>query len=307
MLVATLIKAGNPDLGPLIDICREIDIQELLVMDKVVADRALDIQQPDLVIGYLDPPSDITQFIATADLDLENVTALTNLEVMLQLGRAVERRIPACLIVPPPLRAPSVPSQLVVIPCQLSDVDSLRLHLWAFTANLAERRQDTATAPAQISPPVDFKRYIRLLKSLRQKEGSNIPSFRVEQLVVELIRATGVAFAENPEKSMPDRGFDMAVLPSRESDEIALIEVLAGHLNERRLHDSELRLQEATLDRRAQLGVLLYDSIDGRRFPAKRTTPLVLRLALEDLIEQLGHKSLSEVLTEEVAKATERI
>ncbi|GAA2166328.1 hypothetical protein GCM10009727_85800 [Actinomadura napierensis] len=134
-----------------------------------------------------------------------------------------------------------------------------------------------------------------------------MPSFQVEQLAVELIRAAGVAFAENPEKSRPDRGFDMAVLPSRESDEIALVEVLAGHLNERRLHDSELRLQEATLNRRAQLGVLLYDSRDGRRFPAKRTTPLVLRLALEDLIEQLGYKSFSEVLTEEVTKATERI
>jgi hypothetical protein len=97
------------------------------------------------------------------------------------------------------------------------------------------------------------------------------------------------------------------VLASRLSDDVVLIEVKAGRLTERRLHDAELRLQEAVANRRSRLGLLVYHDADGRQFPPQQTTPLVVRIALQDLAERLGKQPFLDVLTEELTKATERI
>jgi hypothetical protein len=52
--------------------------------------------------------------------------------VLLRVGMALERGVPTCLIAPPPLQVPTGLSSLMVVPCPVDDLESLRLHLWAF-------------------------------------------------------------------------------------------------------------------------------------------------------------------------------
>jgi hypothetical protein len=130
---------------------------------------------------------------------------------------------------------------------------------------------------------------------------------RRDQQPVPIFKEAAVGLAENRERGRRDEGFDMAVLASRLSDDVVLVEVKAGSLSEQRVHDAELRLQEAVTNRRSRLGLLVYHDADGRRFPPRQTAPLVVRIALQDLVERLGQQSFIELLTEEMAKATERI
>lgn len=304
---AAIIRAGTFDLRPLAEVCQEVGVGEAVVLSNPIGDSFIDPArpQPDFVIGVLNP-ADEPQVMPTGltnPIDPVKQASFTNLDVMLRVGMTCERGIPTFLVVPPPLSAPRGPTSLVVAACPFDDRESLRLHLWAFTATLAERRTPAPPRPAEVRP-VDVK---RLKQSLHPGGQASITGFQLEQLVATLLQQAGIAFAEDPAHLANDQGFDLAVLPSRLSDDVVFVEVKAGKLTEQRLREAELQLQNLVVERRSPVGLLIYHDRDGRRFPAARPAPLVARIALEDLIERLGTQDFLQVLTEELSKATERI
>ncbi|WP_147340997.1 restriction endonuclease [Actinomadura logoneensis] len=300
---AAIIRAGGVDLTHIIQACDEAGIDETVIIGSAFADQLIERPVPAIVIGVLRPTT--LDDVDNSDPNSDKSLTLTNFEVLLRVGRALEKGAATCLVVPPPLRPPKGISSLTVISSPVDDFESLRLHLWALTA--AQSREDS-----QSSSQEPDKRYIDqnyFLQSLREISRGNDPGRRAmqtEQLAGELLRAAGVAFAEHSEMSAGDRGYDLAVLPDRLSGDITYIQIKAGRLDERRLHDEELRLREAVLRRHCQYGVLIYHDADGRKLPSKRATPLVVRIALEDLIHRLGNKDFRRILSEELAEAAER-
>jgi hypothetical protein len=302
---AAIIRADGVDLTQLIEAAREADLEEAVVVGSAIGDHLIDNPRPDFVIGVLGPTHNLQR--AANPPDPAKAAAFSNFDVMLRVGMTTERRIPTFLVVPPPLAAPTGPTSLVVAACPLDDLESLRLHLWAFTATLSGRHQPNGPEVAEGAGYVDAKRLIRLLNAFREEGNPGAYSLQIEQFVLQLFKEAEVELAEDRERGRRDEGFDMAALASRLSDDVVLIEVKAGRLTERRVHDAELRLQEAITNRRSRLGLLVYHDADGRRFPLRQATPLVVRIALQDLVERLGEQSFLGVLTEEMAQTTERI
>lgn len=303
---AAIIQAGGVDLTEVIEACIGIGIDEAVVVGSSIGDHLIETPVPAVIIGVLNPMMRPDGKPTTEPSGPKPVATFTNFDVLLRVGMAIERGTPTCLIVPPPLKAPSGLPSLVVVPCSLGDRESLRLHLWAFTATLSEPSNPQAAQSIE-GKRINTEQFMRLVESTRMQGDSMRRALEFERLTARLLEEAGIELAENPDSGRRDEGFDLAVLPSRSSSEVVFVQVKAGRLDERRLHDAELRLQEAIIDRHGQLGLLVYQDNDGRLLPPRRAMPLVVRIALEDLIHRLGNEDFRQILDDEVAKAAERI
>jgi hypothetical protein len=304
---AAIIRAGGVDLTQIAEACGEAGINEAIVIGSSIGDHLIDRPRPAVIIGVLQSSEGQSPEGAPAGSPgLAGVSAFTNYDVLLRVGMALERGVPTCLIAPPPLQVPTGLPSLMIVPCPVDDLESLRLHLWAVT-NAVSVDSQHVTAPVSTRKQINANYFLRSLESIFRDGNPGVRAQRTEQLTAQLLREAGLGFAESPERGGPDEGFDIAVLPDQLSDEMTFIQVKSGHLDERRLHDAELRLQETVINRRCQLGVLIYHDAEGRRLPAATTTPLIVRIALEDLILRLGRENFRRVLDDEVASAVERI
>jgi hypothetical protein len=302
-MLAVIIRAGGVDLTSLTDALRDADIDEAIVISNLMGDSLIDppAERPNFVVGILNP-SEAGASGRVGDGTVSTSTAsFTNLDVVLRIGMATERGVPSLLIVPPPLLPPSGSPSLVIVPCSLEDEDSLLLHVWAFTASVLEGRDPAAPQPLPIRRN-DLRQWRFALPDTYGPEAG-LATYNV---VSHVFRAAGVELAENPFRG-PDMGFDLALLSSRQSDDVVLVEVKAGPLSEERLRDAERQLRNAVMHRHASLGLLVYHDVSGKKFPQSATQPMVVRIALADLIDRLAVQDFSDILTSEVAEAMERM
>ena len=289
---ASVATAGGAGLGVLFDVLGELGVSDIWVLGNPIGDRYLFDPSPDMVIGVLNPRPE--------ERNEEPSKGLTNLDVMLRIGRAAERGVPAIVIVPPPLAIPSPAESVVFAPCPVDHHSALSTHLWAFTATFGSKNRPSKELGHE-PPHVDSA---RILSELQR--SASISGRRFEEIVTSILRQAGAASVEN-ERYEPDRGIDIVFTPSDDSPGVILVQAKYGQLDERRLRDAEQKLQGYVIDRKAGLGLVLYHDSLGRQFPQRQTVPLIVRLSVEELVKQLATRSLTQVLSDATASAIDRI
>ena len=228
-----------------------------------------------------------------------------NLDVAIRAGRSAGQGYAVLLIVPPPLPRPADLKGVVVAQCPLDDHDVLRLHLWAFVSTLPGREHLEITAPGGQQTAYDAT---SILNQLYRIEGNDrLAPLQVEQLVTSLFSQVGAEFVENPQRDQPGSQVDLAVLPSRESTDILLVEVKAGRLTEERLTAAEEQLQDNVLTRHASLGLVLYHDFEGKQLPSRHTIPLIIRMSVRELVAGLATNAFPQLISGAVSDAIRRM
>ena len=201
----------------------------------------------------------------------------------------------------------AVPAALARLPSatlDLSDIESLRLHLGLFVRGLTGYPSDPVERKRQVGgslSPESVSQYREWLN--RARVGRDAPEY--EDLVFDVLTAAG-AVAER--STWPDRGADGAfVVPGEESLGYVLFEIKASaSLNARSLRSAQNVLQAAVIERRGALGLLLFD-VASQPTADLATTPLVVALSLEQFLEELGRKPLASVVRSARNEAVHRL
>jgi hypothetical protein len=290
---ALVLSATGLNLQVLVDAAGDVGVENAWVITSNAGDWIVREPPPDLVIAVLDPDRS-AQAKGSGPAGPE-ASPFTNLDVAIRAGRAVGQGHPVLVIAPPPLPRPADLAGVVVASCPLDNFDVLRLHLWAFVSTLPGRAHleiaETAT------PPKTFDATGILDELYRIDVTSNSASLQVEQLIASLLSQVGAELVENPECNRPDGRVDLAVLPSRNSGDILLVEVKAGRLTEASLAKAEVQLQSYVLARHASLGLVLYHDFKGKHFPSLRTVPLIIRMSVRELISGLATNTFPQLIS----------
>lgn len=290
---ASVATAGGVGLGVLFDVLGELGVSDIWVLGIPIGDRYLLDPFPDMVIGVLNPRPE--------ESNEEPSKGLSNLDVMLRIGRAAERGVPAIVIVPPPLAVPSPAEGVVFAPCPVDHQSALSTHLWAFTTALGSPKIRPSKESDREPPHLDSPRILNELE-----RSANISGWRFEEMIRAILMQAGAASLVSKGNGADD-GVDIVFAPSDDSPGVILVEAKNGHLDERRLRDAEQRLQRYVMERKAVLGLVIYRDSNGRQFPQRRTVPLIVRLSVEELVRRLATRSLTQVLSDATASAIDRI
>ncbi|WP_416905561.1 restriction endonuclease [Micromonospora echinospora] len=294
-----LIASGTADLESVLAFLEAIDLSELAVFRNHFTDDVLNQGSPDAAIGVLDPLCAIGKSEALTGVP-SRASAFTNEDVLLRLGRLIGKGVPSLVIVPPPLIPPAPMASLVVAPCPLDDRESLKLHLWAFMSSLAGlRARSKNVANTQSTEFGEVASWLRGPKRSLLSHAVSPTDF--EELVVRLLQDQGAELVENPDRMAKDAGFDAVFLPAKGAQELVLVEAKVGRLDVRQIVDSGRSLQRCVIERRGDLGLLIYHDRAGRRFDL-HGIPRVVAISVDELIHALRVNNLRHVIAEQVAK-----
>jgi hypothetical protein len=217
--------------------------------------------------------------------------------VFVEIGVVLGRSVPVALVVEPPASPPLALESLAYIPAGVDDEAQLHFHLRWFLntlgASAPSRFEDPGSDQSQLST-IDVSELRQQLQQVRSSaRGDQAPAF--ERLVVDLLHRSG-AIVESMARQ-PDEGIDAVAYIPGEEQRLGpiLIELKVGHLNRAVLRKATIQLQEYVVTRRGGLGILVYDSPAPFDIPDP-STPLVLSLRIEDLLNELEDESLTKVL-----------
>lgn len=301
---ALILSATGVELETLAAAAQDVGVDEAWVIRDSARDFLQELEpQPDLVIAVLAPGQSA---VATAPGPSgPGALPFANVDVAIRSGLAAGQGVPVLLIVPPPLARPANLAGVVVAPCRLDNYDVLRLHLWAFVSTLPGRAHLAAPQPAARPADFDATAVLDQLYTIDGRQPS--AALQVEFLIASLFSQVGAEFVENPDRDQQGDRIDMAVLPSRGSADILLVEIKAGRLTEDRLAAAELQLQSYVLGRHAALGLMLYHDFDGKHLPSRHTIPLIIRLSVRELIAGLATNSLPQLISGVVKDSIRRM
>jgi hypothetical protein len=299
---ALVLSAAKLNLQTLIGTFGSVGIEDAWVISNNAGDKVSPDPAPDLVIGVLDPSE--AERPAGAPFG-PGTSQFANIDVGIRVGVAIAQGLPTLLVAPPPLPKPADTLGVVVASSPLDDFDTLRLHLWAFVSTMPSRA--ALEASRAIAEPVAFDATPILNELYAINGDDSSASLQVERLIAAVLSRVGAEFVENPEPDGPDGRVDLAVLPSRTSNEILLIEVKAGRLSEQRLSEAERQLQAYVIERHASLGLVLYHDFADNHWPSPRTIPLVIRMSARELIAGLITNSLPQLINGVARDAARRL
>jgi hypothetical protein len=300
---ALVLSAVGLNLQTLIRVARDVGIDDAWVLTDNAGDAIVRKTPPDLVIAILDPQPPAVR-VASGPPG-PGASPFSNLDVAVRAGRFAGQGYPVLLVAPPPLTRPADMVGVVVAQSPLDNFEVLRLHVWAFVATLPDRAHLENAAPAVQPTAFDATRVLDEL----YKVAGNDPAagLQVERLIASLLSQVGAELVENSERGQPDHQVDLAILPSRESADIVLVEVKAGRLTEDRLSAAEEQLQLNVLARHASLGLVLYHDFDGKHLPGRHITPLIIRMSVRELVAGLVTNTLPQLISGVVSDAIRRM
>jgi hypothetical protein len=301
---ALVLSAAGINLETLVGTFGTVGIEDAWVITNGAGDSIEPDQQPDLVIAVCGPsqPTDLDPAAASESL---GSSQFANFDVALRAGRAVGQGYPVFLIVPPPLPRPADLQGVVVAQAPLDNYDALRLHLWAFISTLPG--QAHLETPQAAERPTEFNATSVLEQLYAIDEQSGSAALQVERLISALLSQVGAELVENPERDEGRAAVDLAVMPSRSSGDILLVEIKAGRLTEAILDGAERQLQQSVLDRHASLGLVLYHDFAGEHWPSPRTIPLIIRMSVRELVAGLQTNTLPQLITGVARDAARRM
>lgn len=285
---ASLVVAAGSDVQTLATALQGVGVDEAFVLGNAFGDHFLFDPLPDMVIGLLNP-----------DLADPATPSLSNLDVMLRMGRAIEKGIPTLLIVPPPMSAPTATQGISYAMCRADAEELLKTHLWAFLAKVASNQRQSPPVPHNSLKTGAYRARLEQLKHTGR-------AAHFEELIEKVLTDAGAAVEVNPKTSV-DTAIDFALIPSSGSPNVVLVECKWGNISERVIGDVEARLQQYVISRGAQLGVVIYQDVKGRRISSRHPTPLVVHLSADELLDGLESGDLPQVLSNAAAAAAREL
>ena len=283
---ATVVTAAGLNLTVLVGTFGPAGITEAWVLSNDAGDRLLFDPAPDLIICVLD--------LNAAERTDPSPPGFTNLDVMIRAGQAAGRGVPTLIVAPPPLALSSPVADTDVVYCPLDRGDVLGVHVSAFVHGAQARARSEVVGSSRLISPQPFEAELRDLGSLYPEPRFHLG---VEQLVAKLLREAG-AIVPNA----ADVGADLAFFASADSPGVMLMEIKAGRLTEPVLSTAEAQLQDHVRSSSSKLGVLVYYDLEHKHLPSPQPREAVVRIPLEDLIEQLGMHELPYVIAATVAQ-----
>jgi hypothetical protein len=215
--------------------------------------------------------------------------------VYVEIGVAAGRGVPLLVVVEPPEPPSPALAGLTTVSTAFDNGEALRLHLGLFLRSVA-------AAPSRPEPPppvmvggglADYRERLQTIRS--SPPGRRGLEF--EQFVVDLLRDAGALTEEPASEGGRDYGVDIAAFVPGEEHRLGtlLVEVKSGRLTSRTLRDSQNKLSTQVLQRRAGLGLFVYDGavINPEQLPP---SPLVFSLTFDQLLSELEHRPLRDVL-----------
>jgi hypothetical protein len=279
---ATVVTASGVDLRILIDALRRVDTQDISVFTNSIGDSSLFEPSPDFVVGVLSPVANDPQ------------QGLTNLDVMLRIGRSAEKQIPTLLIVPPPLLALSPMADVAIAYCPTDNEAALTLHISAIVA-IAASRGNEADNQTQIRVKAGLSGVIEYLGT---KPDLSVIEF--ENILKDILTSDQGTRAI---ASQLDTGVDLIVSPAGAPDSVVLVQAKRVHVNPQLLVRSAIELHNRVIGSHAGLGLLVFYDRQGPELAPRSFTPLVVSISLKSLAEQLFTQDLLQVLIKATAEA----
>jgi hypothetical protein len=306
-MLAIIVAAANADTDTLMEVLQQAGVDEAWIVGNHASDTLLDDFSPDMVIGVLQP--ELPPIMHGVELQRGGrAPRLSNLDVMLRVGRSIGRSCQALVIAPPPLQPPAPTALLFVATCPADDRKSLELHVWAFISGISNRQDGVkkTNQPGgypERTPEMSFASAVHRLKAIGSAADKNpsVRAYEIEQLVVEMLQRAGAELAENPYRHEVDFGFDAAIVPAKSSGSVYLVEVKSGRLDRRKLVTTAERLQGAVISRGADLGLLIYQDVVGRVYSGIAVPGTIAINAAS--LGRLDDISLTQLVAEELAAA----
>lgn len=243
--------------------------------------------------------------LATAELNYFNAAVVVipakpskrGLEVLLfETGVAAGRNLPLLIVVPPAQTVPTALANIQVIKTELTNHESLSLHVRLFAQSLGDLPPSSIEASAsQISVPLrreladEFEARLALLSDSTESNRG----IAIQQFVVELLSSAGANIES--EQVRDNRIIDAAAFIPGEEERLGLLVIEVKDRLDRANHSSaERQLQSYVLSAGAGLGLLLY--ISSKSKTSTSTTPLVLSMSIKQLLSELREQSIGNVL-----------
>ena len=286
---ATVVTASGLDLRTLIDVLRRVGIQDVSVFANAIGDSSLFEPLPDFVVGVLSPDASDPQ------------QGLTNLDVMLRIGRSAEHKIPTLLIVPPPLLALSPTVDVRIAYCPTDNDEALTTHISAIAATAGSpggnRTPEEAPTPAKAG-------MTEVINFLATRPDLSVVEF--ENLIRDILTSDpgSRAIVSQPSND-DDLGIDVLVSPAGAPNSVVLVQAKREYVDPQRLARSEIQLHNRVLESHASVGLLIFYDREGPEIQAHlaRFTPLVVSVSLKSLAEELLTQDLLQVLIKATAEA----
>jgi hypothetical protein len=179
------------------------------------------------------------------------------------------------------------------------DIDILRLSLAKFVDEVKEKKRrisrTTRSPKGKIIPKAKVNSFLERVKALR-KSGNERD---VENLVGQILKEVQLQSVTD-EKNITGKRIDFVIWSDNLSLSMGnplLVEIKAGHLSEQNIYIAEEALKEFILKAEGNSGILLYLDLMGSRYRENYSlNPLIVRLDLEDLINNLLQLSFEEVI-----------
>jgi uncharacterized protein YjbI with pentapeptide repeats len=180
------------------------------------------------------------------------------------------------------------------------------------SASAAITDSDGSTPFTQIHSPesrlLDVEHYRQRLETLKGTENYGIA---FEKLIIQLLTEAGATLAEKDHTqghslgNYSDSVVDFAFIPSDESSNIVLVECKSGRLSEQRLAEAELQLEHLVRERRANLGLVVYNDLEDRQFSADRhSAGRTQIISAIDLLHRLRLTALSQVISDAITHSS---
>ncbi|MDX8141652.1 hypothetical protein SK854_05985 [Lentzea sp. BCCO 10_0061] len=234
---------------------------------------------------------------------LEGLTA-----VFIEIGVVAGRRIPILVIVEPPEVPSPALAGATIVRAPVTHADALRLHVRMFMLSLTyggARQEPHRPLVLDTALLAGFKTRLEVIRNRPQSRGESGEKssvdrgFQLERLVYDVLSGAGAAITTNVQwaTSKGQREADaVAFVPGTESVLGAIIvELKLRRLTEDDLQRAEQQLLTNMNAGRVGFGLLVYDELATVAFEV-RTSPFMLALSVDELIAELEHVPLGELL-----------
>jgi hypothetical protein len=291
--IGAVVTAGGVNLHTFYEALGGIGSFEVWALPNEVGDRYLFTQTNSFIIGILREES------ISVDAG-EPVRGFSNLDVMLRIGRAAERQLPALVLVPPSVKLPAPTAGVVFASCRVDDPAVLHIHLWGFFAATPTTDSVVGRNNWRLKKSFDVSSAMEALTVLPTVQPALGAQF--EALLRNIFAQAGARVTTSPRDDDPQAKkslqADMAIVPSDDSPEVILIELKAGHLSEKRVNAAEWRLARYLDMQSSRVGLVVYHDLLGRKFQSKSLISGVARISADDLIQALGSGELHKVIAD---------
>jgi hypothetical protein len=227
--------------------------------------------------------------------------------IFIEIGVAAGRGLPILVIVEPPNTPPPALAGATIVRAPVTHGDALRLHLRMFLLSVTSGDARQRPRPPVPLGPTSHARFRARLEAIRNPPhdhgapdiaGESPRWMQLERLIYDILSEAGAVVATNVEVSPATHheADAVAYVPGTESVLGAiLVEVKLRRMTDLDLQRSERQLLANMNAGGIGFGLLVYDKLASDAHRVRRV-PFLLALSIDELLAELEHVPLGEML-----------